>query len=848
MHHLTAFALVFVVLASACTCSPKRPVAETLKKEGEPCGTDDLCETGLCDGAPSVCVRKCSSGCLPEEVCTQLTPGRFACQSDQRRLCQACLVDSDCPYPADKCIVVNNEKVCGRDCAFDQSCPNGYVCLNGRGSDGQPKLQQCSPMVASCACLARQDLMQPCVNISDAGVCVGIKTCDLVENAVSCNAQTPIDEQCNGRDDDCDGMIDENARLETCGVGACQRTLNTCSDGGLIECTPGSPTTEQCNNVDDDCDGEIDDGFEVERDVNNCGGCGVVCSLPNAVPACEARTCRVASCVAGFGNCDLRDPNGCEVDLRTNPAHCGMCGATCTRPNSLASCVAGQCEFQCAPNFYDLNNDPSDGCEYACTFQSSTDLPDLSYVDANCDGIDGEVNRGVFVSEAGDDGAPGTRARPKRSLSAAITEASTSGKRDIYVAQGTYPGPLALLGVSGLNIAGAYHPRTWQRAMGNRVVIQGGSKALELDGATNVLVQAFRFEGGAGAPSAYGGFVRESSGIRLEALELRAGDGANGGDGAPGRPGASGQPGTAGGEGCANDQNLTVVGVGCAIVLGRCRQPAAGAGGTSACGFPGGTGGTPAYNKNSGPGATGSAAPNGTGSGGTGVSGKIGRGPAPNTANGVGGMSGQGGVSGAGAQPGAFQSSGFVVGTGFNGTPGTPGRGGGGGGGGCGDEFNFFGYTCQSFGSGGGGGGGGGCGGEPGFGGLGGGASVGLFLFNSQVTAQNVLAISGNGGHGGSGGSGGDPGQGGGGGSSPYGGDKQGQACVGGLGGRGGDGGRGGSGGGGAGGSVYGLVKNAGSTWTAVSGTSFMIGTPGRAGASPANAGQGGVSAVQLTF
>jgi hypothetical protein len=43
-------------------------------------------------------------------------------------------------------------------------------------------------------------------------------------------------------------------------------------------------------------------------------------------------------------------------------------------------------------------------------------------------------------------------------------------------------------------------------------------------------------------------------------------------------------------------------------------------------------------------------------------------------------------------------------------------------------------------------------------------------------------------------------------------------------------------------------VKNAGSTWTAVSGTSFMIGTPGRAGASPANAGQGGVSAVQLTF
>jgi MYXO-CTERM domain-containing protein len=111
---------------------------ETLKDEGEACMSDDICKTGLCDGLPSVCVRKCSTGCLAEEVCTQLTPGRFSCQPDQRRLCQSCQVDSDCPYPADKCLVVNGEQVCGRDCAFDQSCPSGYVCVNGRGSGCGP--------------------------------------------------------------------------------------------------------------------------------------------------------------------------------------------------------------------------------------------------------------------------------------------------------------------------------------------------------------------------------------------------------------------------------------------------------------------------------------------------------------------------------------------------------------------------------------------------------------------------------------------------------------------------------------------------------------------------------------
>jgi hypothetical protein len=43
-----------------------------------------------------------------------------------------------------------------------------------------------------------------------------------------------------------------------CGVGACRRTVG-CIDGVPQTCTPGSPTTEVCNGMDDDCDGLVDE-------------------------------------------------------------------------------------------------------------------------------------------------------------------------------------------------------------------------------------------------------------------------------------------------------------------------------------------------------------------------------------------------------------------------------------------------------------------------------------------------------------------------------------------------------------------------------------------------------------
>ncbi|MFZ5439786.1 MAG: MopE-related protein [Myxococcota bacterium] len=853
---------------TGCECA-KKPAAPTQLNEGEACENDERCSTGLCDAAPGftpVCVRRCGDGCLPTEVCVQLTPNRFACQPDQRKLCAPCVADTDCPYPSDHCIVVNGENVCGRDCAFDQSCPTGYRCVNAVGVDGLPKVQQCVPINASCACLARGDFQQPCQTTNALGTCNGIKQCDLVSNDVVCDAPEAQAETCNGKDDDCDGRIDEDQMTASCGVGACERTASSCVDGGVASCTPGMPTAETCNGIDDDCDGTRDNGFDTMTDVAHCGMCNRPCALANATPVCTAGACQVGTCNAGFGNCDGQHPNGCEVNTTNDAMHCGGCGQTCTRPNSTATCVNSMCQFVCAAGWIDLNQDPADGCEYQCTPTSTTDLPDLNFVDANCDGIDGELNNGVFVSTGGDDANPGTRAAPKQTLAAAMTAVVTTGKRDVYVAAGSYTGPLELLGASGINVAGAYHPMTWQRNFTNQVAVQNGNPALRLDGASNVLIQALRLEGSNGtpsAPTAYGAFIKESSAVKLESLDIRAGNGAPGTAGTAGTPGRNGAPGGNGEEGCAQDARGGDFAAFCnfGLFVNSCggQRPIAGAGGNSgglSCGYPGGGGGQPSKQTSPNdqlssvvPGDNGAAAPAGTGLAGIGAPESTSPTGAPYF--GGNGQSGTGGTNGAGASAGTFGANGFIPSSGGTGTPGTPGRGGGGGGGGAGGWIPWTGIgvgnPCQGYGSAGGGGGEGACGGASGGGGSGGGASIGIFLFNAQVSAQGVVTRAGNGGNGGAGGNGGSGGTGGAGGTSPNPPDSS-RATRGGNGGRGGDGGPGGHGGGGAGGSVYGLAKNSGSTWTPISGTSFMIGTPGAAGTSPGNAGAPGASGVQTTF
>jgi hypothetical protein len=105
--------------------------------------------------------------------------------------------------------------------------------------------------------------------------------------------------------------------------------------------------------------------IDLDTDRNNCGGCGVVCTLD--------QVCFYGACLpcaqAGFADCDKNPANGCETYVGGDSSNCGACGNVC--PWSASFCSGGQCLGFCEPPF--LN----------CGHRSSCDV-DTSQDPRNC--------------------------------------------------------------------------------------------------------------------------------------------------------------------------------------------------------------------------------------------------------------------------------------------------------------------------------------------------------------------------------------------------------------------------------------------------------------------------------
>jgi len=208
-----------------------------------------------------------------------------------------------------------------------------------------------------------------------AGACAATGTATCVDGTIQddCVAGTaaPDDVTCDGVDDDCDGGADEDFSPQptTCGVGACASTGTTSCVGGASQdsCTPGTPaaTDATCNGIDDDCDGLVDEDFAPEPTscgVGACAATGTTSCLNGSVQnSCTpgAPALNDALCNTVDDDCD----GAVDEDYVSVPTSCGV--GLCTAIGSI-SCLNGQEQDSCTPGAPAPSDAVCDGLDEDC--------------------------------------------------------------------------------------------------------------------------------------------------------------------------------------------------------------------------------------------------------------------------------------------------------------------------------------------------------------------------------------------------------------------------------------------------------------------------------------------------
>ncbi|WP_224242970.1 hypothetical protein [Hyalangium gracile] len=142
----------------------------------------------------------------------------------------------------------------------------------------------------------------------------------------------PEAEQCNKLDDDCNGQVDDltgescyTGSQETLNVGSCRPGKPVCGEGNIRCLGEVLPSTELCNGRDDDCDGTVDEGFDFQTSRETCGRCDQACgTLEDCVSGQCARRREVA--------CDNTQDDDTDGDIDCVDTDCNSlpCGPGCT--------------------------------------------------------------------------------------------------------------------------------------------------------------------------------------------------------------------------------------------------------------------------------------------------------------------------------------------------------------------------------------------------------------------------------------------------------------------------------------------------------------------------------------
>jgi hypothetical protein len=176
-----------------------------------------------------------------------------------------------------------------------------------------------------CAGLLQDDV------IADAGVDAG-----------GCTSHATIDDSCDGVDDDCDGTQDEDYTVivSTCGQGACQATGELSCVNGVVQnsCVVGAPGASDatCDGIDDNCNGIADEDY-----VGGVTHCGIGACARSGERSCiagvEQDSCEEGA-AADDANCNGLDE---DCDGTSDEAFPFACSTQCTALELSARAGAG---------------------------------------------------------------------------------------------------------------------------------------------------------------------------------------------------------------------------------------------------------------------------------------------------------------------------------------------------------------------------------------------------------------------------------------------------------------------------------------------------------------------------
>jgi uncharacterized protein YegL len=361
-----------------CSSAPKTEICN---------GTDDDCD-GLIDNEPGTknpLRRSCTQGrCAGWELCQA---GQWStCQPDPPPTAEICNgKDDDCDGYIDNAPGSKQNETLTRPCKND--CGDGIeTCISGTWRDctaPKPATEQCNGKDDDCD--GRVDNVKgtanPISRSCTVGHCAGTQLCLNASWGACQPLSPPTEEICNGKDDDCDGYIDNatgtkqnNTLTRPCKT-ACGEGTETCLNGAWRNCT-SAPQTEVCNGKDDDCDGHVDNQPGTTKPLSrscSVGRCnGTQLCISGSWNTCEPSVAPVEEiCNGQDDDCDGYIDNA--KGTKQNNTLTRTCKTACGE--GTETCISGQWSNCTAAPQTEVCNGKDDDCDGHVDNQPGTTKP-----------------------------------------------------------------------------------------------------------------------------------------------------------------------------------------------------------------------------------------------------------------------------------------------------------------------------------------------------------------------------------------------------------------------------------------------------------------------------------------